>query len=111
METGPCEQESAKNSDFPPSPKKPLRGFKSSEVRPPLPGSLCSESGSVSPSHGLKCPVWARGRVSAPERSAKALETAGGSVRSPRSSAGARGQQGGRAGRRSAEGVRDGPRF
>lgn len=95
----------------PPSPKKPLRGFKSSEVRPPLPGSLYSESGSVSPSHGLKCPVWARGQVSAPERSAKALETAGGSVRSPRSSAGAWGQQGWRAGRRSAEGVRDGPRF
>lgn len=38
-------------------------------------------------------------------------ETAGGSARSPRSSAPGRGRQGVRVGRRSAGGARDGPRF
>lgn len=82
---------------------------KSSQLRPPLPGSLCSGSGSVSPAPGSRCPVWARGLFSALERGAKVPETAGGSARSPRNSA--QGQQGVRAGRRSAGGARDGPRF
>lgn len=86
----------------------PQKGF---ELRPPLPGSLCSESGSVSPAPGLKYLVWAHGLVSASARGAKALETAGGSARSPRSGAQVRGRLGVRAGRRSAGGARDGPRF
>lgn len=86
---------------------------KSSQLRPPLPGSLCSESGSVSPAPGSKCPVWVRGLFSELERGAKVPETAGGSARSPHSSAQGQGQgqQGVRAGRRSAGGARDGPRF
>lgn len=85
LETGPGEQESANNTHFLKRILKTAQRLRSSKVRPPVPGSLCSGSGSASPSPGLKCPVWAHGLASVLERNVKVLGMAGGSVQSPRS--------------------------
>lgn len=58
---------------------------KNSRVRPPVPGCLCSGSGSTSPSPGLRCPVWVRGLALVPVRGVKEPGRAAGSVQSPHS--------------------------
>lgn len=75
-------------------PEKTPQRPKSSKVRPPVPGSLCNESGSTSPSHGLKCPIWGRGMVLVLERNVKVPGMVGVSVQSPRSNAQGQGLEG-----------------
>ncbi len=83
-----------------------------SKVRPPVPGFLCSGSGSTSPSPGLKCPFLGRWLALAPERGVKVQGKAAGSVQSPHSNVRwGQGLEGVWAGWWGAGGARDGPRF
>lgn len=85
---------------------------KAQKFRPPVPGCLCNESGSISPSPDLRCQVWGHGLALVLERGVREQGREAESVQSPHSNV--RGRwwlQSVQVGRWGAIKGQDGPRF